>query len=82
MGALTNLDEFLLNPQGKTRNNNSGKAGTAGEHSLKDPSPEVVFSASRNSNLTDSYQEETHQRCNVKNPSFVVFFPFLIVIFV
>ena len=69
LGALSKLDEFLLNPQvgtgsvavpGTPRNNNSQNLKPTGDRSLDDPSPEVVFSAFHTSNLNDSEQEETH----------------------
>ena len=52
MGALSKLDEFLLNPQvrtcsvavpGTTRNNNSGNRETTGDRSSDDPCPEVGY---------------------------------------
>ena len=61
LGALSKLDEFLLNPQGRTsRNNNSENREPTGDRSLDDPCPKVVFSACHTSNLNDSEQEETH----------------------
>ena len=69
LGALSKLDEFLLNPQNRTcsvavpglsRNNSSENREPTGDHSLDDPCPEVVFSACHTSNLNDSKQEETH----------------------
>ena len=61
LGALSKLDEFLLNPQFRTcfvaapvtsRNNNSENRELTGDRSLNDPCPEVDFSACRTSNLT------------------------------
>ena len=72
LGALSMLDEFLLNPQVRTcsvavprtsRNNNSENRETTGDRSLGDPSPEAVFSTYHFSNLNDPEQEETHHRC-------------------
>ena len=69
LGALSKLDEFLLNPQvwtssvavtGTSRNNNSENLEPTGDHSLDNPCPEVLFSACHASNLNDSDQEETH----------------------
>ena len=63
LGALSKLDEFLLNPQvrtcsvavpGTSRNNNSENWEPIGDCSLNDPCPKVVFSACRTSNLNDS----------------------------
>ena len=70
LGALFNLDEFLMNLQvrtcsvpvpGASRNNNSENREPIGDRSLNDPCPEVVFSACHTSNVNDSEQEETHQ---------------------
>ena len=69
LGALSKLDEFLLNPQvrtcsvavpGTSKNSNSKNREPTGDHSLNDPRPKVVFSAYHTSNLNDSDQEETH----------------------
>ena len=52
LGALSKLDEFLLNPQvrtcsvavpGKSRNNNSENRETTGDRSSDDPYPEVGY---------------------------------------
>ena len=52
MGALSKLDEFLLNPQvrtcsvaahGTSRNSNSENRETHGDRSSNDPYPEVVY---------------------------------------
>ena len=52
LGALSKLDEFLLNPQvrtcslavpGTSRNNNSGNRETTGNRSPEDPYPEVGY---------------------------------------
>ena len=69
LGAFSELDELLLNPQvrtcsvavtGTSRNNNSENWEPTGDRSLDDPCPDVVFSACHTSNLNDSEQEETH----------------------
>ena len=69
LGALSQLEEFLLNPQVRTccvavpetsRNINSENREPTGDRSLNDPCPEVLFSACHASNLNDSEQEETH----------------------
>ena len=71
LGALSKLDEFLLNPQVRTcfvavpvtsRNNNSENREPTGDPFLNDLCPEVVFSACHTSNLNDSELEETHHR--------------------
>ena len=69
LGALSKLDEFLLNPQvhtcsvadpGTSRNNDSENREATGDRSLGDRCPEAVFSACHSNNLNDSEQEETH----------------------
>ena len=71
LGALSKLDEFLLNPQvrtcsvavpGTSRNNNSENREPTGDRSLGDPCPETVFSTCHSGNLNDSEQEETHHK--------------------
>ena len=71
LGALSKLDEFLLNPQVRTcsvavprtsRNNDSENREPTGNRSLNDPYPKVEFSDCRTSNLTDSDPEETSHR--------------------
>ena len=67
LGALSKLDEFLLNPlvrtcsvavPGTSRNNNSENRKPTGDRSLGDPCPDAVFSACHPSNLN-----ETHHIC-------------------
>ena len=69
LGALSKLDDFLLNPQVRTcsvalpetsRNNNSENRERAGDRSSNDPCPEVEFSASRTCIVNGSDQEKTH----------------------
>ena len=69
MGALSNLDDFLLNPQvwnysvavpGTSRNSGSENREPTKNRSLGDPCPKAVFSTYHASNLNDSEQEETH----------------------
>ena len=71
LGALSKLDEFLLNRQvrtcsvavpGTSRNNDSENREPTGDRSLGDPCPEVVFSTYHSGNLNDSELEETHHR--------------------
>ena len=66
LGALSKLDEFLLNPQvrtcsvavpGTSRNNDLENREPTGDRSLGDPCPEAVFSTYHSSNLNDSEQE-------------------------
>ena len=68
LGAMSKLDEFLLNSQIRTfsgtnpgtfRNNDVENQQTSGDLSQNDPHSEVEFSAGRPSNLTDSDPEET-----------------------
>ena len=63
LGALSKLDEFLLNPQvqtcsgtvpGTCRNNNSENREPTGHRSLKDPYPEVQYSVHQASTSVDS----------------------------
>ena len=69
LGALSKLDEFLVNPQvrtfsvavpGTSRNNDSENREPTGERCLGDPCPEAVFSTYHSGKLNDSEQEETH----------------------
>ena len=75
LGALSKLDEFLLNPQvrtcsvavpGTSRNSDSENREPTRDRSLSDPCPEAVFSSHHSCNLNGSDLEETHhiyQRC-------------------
>ena len=69
LGALSKLDQFLLNQQvrnrsvavpGTSRNNDSENREPTGDRSLGDPCPEAVFSTYHSGNSNDSEQEETH----------------------
>ena len=69
LGALSKLDEFLLNPQirtcsvavpGTSRNSGSENREPTGNRSIGHPSPEAVFSTYHSTNLKDPEQEETH----------------------
>ena len=71
LGALSKLDEFLLNPQvrtcfgtipGTSRNNNSENREATGDRSLSDPYAEVEFSVRQASTTADSDREETSHR--------------------
>ena len=75
-GALSKLDEFLLNSQVRTfsrtvpgtfRNMDVENQEPNGDRSQVDPHPEVEFSACRASNLTDSEPDETSHRNNSEN---------------
>ena len=68
LGAVSKLDEFLLNPQTRTfsgttqgtfRKTDVENLESSGDFSQNDPHPEVQFSACRASKLTDSDPDET-----------------------
>ena len=67
LGALSKLDEFLLNPQvrtcsvavpGTSRNRNSGNRKSNGDRSPSDPCPEAMISSHHSGNLVNSETEE------------------------
>ena len=69
LGALFNLNEFLLNSQvricsvavaGTSRNSDSENREPTRDRSLNDPSTEVVFSLHQACNLKASELEESH----------------------
>ena len=69
LGALSKLDEFLMDPQvrtcsvavsGTSRSNDSEDWEPTGDRSLGDPCPEVLFSTYHFNNPNDSEQEKTH----------------------
>ena len=69
LGALSRLDEIVLDPQvrtcsvavpGTSRNNNSENREPTGDRSLGDPCLEAVFSMHHSGNLNGSELEETH----------------------
>ena len=71
LGALSKLDEFLLNPQvrtcsvavpGNSRNSNSENREPTGDHSLNDPCPEVAYSSHHSGHLPSSEVEEYPHR--------------------
>ena len=66
LGALSKLDEFLLNPQvrtcsvavpGTSRNNNSENRETTGDCSSDDPCPEVRYSSHYSGHLNNPEAE-------------------------
>ena len=68
LGALSKLDEFILNPQvrtcsvsvpGTTRNSNSGNREPNGDRSPNDPCPEARISSHHSGNLNSSEVEES-----------------------
>ena len=67
LGALSKLDEFLLNPQfrtcsvadpGTSGSSNSENREPTGDRSLEDPYPEVGFSSHHSGNLNNPGVEE------------------------
>ena len=71
LGALSKLDEFLLNPQirafsgtipGTFRDTDVENQEPSRDRSQNDPHPEVEFSACRARNLTDSDPDETSHK--------------------
>ena len=84
MGALSNLDEFLLNPQlrtcsgtvpGTSRNNGRENREPNGVRSLNDPYPEVVFFVRQASTSADSDREETSHKVDQQSPRAMVRIP-------
>ena len=72
LGALSKLDELLLNPQvrtcsvavpGTSRNNNSENRETTGDRSSDDPYPEVGY-FSHHSGQLNSPETESHPHSN------------------
>ena len=61
LGALSKVDEFILNP-GTSRNNDSQNREPTRDRSLSDPCLEAVFSACHLNDLNDSEQDETHHK--------------------
>ena len=68
LGALSKLDEFLLNPQvrtcsvavpGTSRNNNSENRETTGDRSSDDPYPEVGYFFHHSGHLNSPEAEKT-----------------------
>ena len=89
LGALSKLDEFLLNPQMRTfsgstpgafRNTDIENQESNGDRSENDPHPEVEFSACCASNLADSEPDETsHRSINMlyTRPFYLIIFSIL-----
>ena len=69
LGALSEIDEFFLNPQvwtcsvavpGTSRNNNSENRETTGDRSSDDPRPEVRYSSHHSGHLNSPEAEDYH----------------------
>ena len=77
LGALSKLDEFLLNPhvrtcyvavQGTSRNANSDNRETHGDRSSDDPYPEVGYFPHHSGQLNSPETETNSHRVNENNP--------------
>ena len=71
LGALSKVDEFLLNPQvrncsvavpGTSRNSDSENREPTGDRSLNDPCPEVLYPSHHSGHLSSSEVEEYPHR--------------------
>ena len=83
MGALSKLDEFLLNPQvgtcsvavpGTSRNNNSENRETTGDRSSDDPCPEVGY-FSRHFGRVNSPEAENYPHMMTGGPEEIRQYP-------
>ena len=75
LGALSKLDEFVLNPQvqicsvvvpGTSRNNDAENWEPTGDRSPGDPCPEAMSSSHHSGNLNGSELEKTHHNYIIK----------------
>ena len=82
-GALSKLDELLLNPQvrtcsvavpGTSRNNNSENRETTGDRSSDDPCPEVGYSSHHFGHLNSQEAEIYPHNYQVRLPLHTVFY--------
>ena len=80
LGALSQLDEFLLNPQfrtcsvavpGTSRNSDSGNREPNGDRSPNEPCPEAMVSSHHSGNLNSSEVEE-YPHSHYFNPGYNV----------
>ena len=90
LGALSKLDEFLLNPHvrtcsvavaGTSRNSDSENREPNGDRSLKDLCPEAVFFSHHSGNLNGTELEETYHGAEKKHHLLcenACFYPFLL----
>ena len=69
LGALSKLDEFLLNPQVLSRNYNTGNRETTGDRSSDDPYPEVGYFSHHSGHLNTPEAEN-----DPNNPTFWKYF--------
>ena len=76
LGALSKLDDFLLNPQvrtcyvavqGTSGNANSENREPTGDRSLDDPCPEVRYSSDHSGNLNSPEVEDYPHSCRCFN---------------
>ena len=76
LGALSKLDEFLLNPQVRicsaavactSSNSDLENREPTGDRSLNDPCPEVVYSSHHSGHLNNSEVEEYPHTFHLKN---------------
>ena len=81
LGALSMLDEFLLNPQVRTcsvavpgisRNNNSENRETTGDRSSDDPCPEVRYPFHHSGHLNSPEAEDYPHSCDPCAPNLSV----------
>ena len=80
LGALSKLDDFLLNPQvrtcsvavlGTSRNSNSENREPTGDRSLDDPCPEVRYPSHHSGNLNSPEVEDYPHRSNLQSCCFI-----------
>ena len=85
LGALSKLDEFLLNPQvrtcsvavpGTSRNSDSENREPTGDRSVNDPCPEVMFFSHHSGYLNGSELEEPITDTWRKTQYFILFLNF------
>ena len=83
LGASSNLDEFLLNPQVRTcsvavpetsRNSSSENRGTTGDRPSDDPCPEVRFSSHHSGHLNSPEVEDYPHKDNWVSALYAFYF--------
>ena len=84
LGALSKLDEFLLNPKvrtcsvavpGTSRNNNSENRETTGDRSSDDPCPEVRYSFHHSGHLNNPEAENYPHKTSDTPKNFLPYYP-------